>query len=239
MINTNRLADVFVEAADTLVDEFDLVDFLSLLTQHAAEITGWSAVGLMLTDLRGDLQYMASSSEDARLMELLQLQNSEGPCVDCFRTGQPVANSDLGSAADRWPIFAPRAVAAGFRSVHAFPLRLRDRVIGAMNSFGVESTALESDSARAVQALADIATISLLQEQAIARADTLTQQLQFALNSRVTIEQAKGAVARALSISVEEAFTLLRAQARNRRCPLTELAEEVVNNPLSMASLTE
>lgn len=237
LISTNRLADVFVEAADTLTDEFDLVDFLTILTLRAAEITGLTAVGLMLTDLRGDLHYMASSTEDARLMELLQLQNSEGPCIDCHRRGEPVACTDLTTADSRWPVFASAAVASGFSSVHAFPLRLRDRVIGALNMFGDSPNRIDDDSSRLVQALADVATIAILQERAIARADTLAEQLQYALNSRVIVEQAKGAISRALGISVVNAFDLLRNHARDHRRPLTEVAERIVNNPQAMTDL--
>jgi transcriptional regulator with GAF, ATPase, and Fis domain len=238
MISTNRLADVFVEVADTLVDDFDLVDFLNNVTAHAAEITGWAAVGLMLSDAHGELHYMASSTEDARLMELLQLQDSEGPCVDCHRTGEPVASADLGAETARWPLFAPQAAAAGFQCVHAFPMRLRTQVIGALNAFGVDPTPLTEESIRVVQALTDIATIAIIQEQAISQADTLTGQLQYALNSRVIIEQAKGAIARAFGITVEQAFTVLRNHARTNQRRLTELAHEIVNDPAMMATLS-
>jgi len=231
MISTSRIADILVEVADTLVDDFDVVDFLNRLAARAAEITGWAAVGLMLTDLRGELQYVASSTDDAKLMELLQLQNSEGPCVDCFRSGTHVASHDLASDSVRWPVFAPRAVAAGFASVHAFPLRLREHVIGALNTFGVEPAPLSGESIRLVQALADVATIAIIQERAIAQADLLTEQLQHALNSRLVIEQAKGVVARALGTTVEDAFELLRTNARRERRRLTDLAHEVVTSP--------
>ena len=231
MIAIEQLADVFVDVADTLVTDFDLIEFMHSLAGHAAEITGTAAVGVMLTDQDGHLHYMGSSSESARLLELFQLQNEEGPCLDCYRSGAPVEHTDLARAVDRWPAFAPRALEAGIRSVHAIPMRLRDRVIGAMNLFGAEPAPLSPDHVRVVQALADLATIGIIQEQAMTRAEVLNEQLQAALNSRIVIEQAKGAVAQTFDISVEEAFELLRSQARSRRVLLTELAQSVLRSP--------
>src|SRR5688500_16038014 len=135
-ISTRRLSDVFVEVADTLVAEYDLIEFLQMVTDRTAEITGASDVGLLLADQRGRLQFVAASNEDEKRLEILQLQNREGPCLDAFRTGQPVVDTDMESAGDRWPIFAPRAATAGYRSVHALPMRLRSEVIGAMGVFG-------------------------------------------------------------------------------------------------------
>jgi GAF domain-containing protein len=234
MISTNRLAEVFVEVADTLVDDFDLVEFLHKLARRAAEITEGSAVGLMLSDTEGLLQHMATSTEDARLLELLQLHNHQGPCVDCHRTGEPVSCVDLRTADARWPTFASHAVTLGVLSVHTFPMRLRDRAIGAMNVFGQEAEPLSADRARLVQALADVATIAITQERAIARADVLTEQLQFALDSRLVIEQAKGAVASSLGIGVDEAFEVMRRHARNERIRLTDLAQSLVTDPTAM-----
>ena len=239
MIARERLADVFVDVADTLVTDFDLIDFMHTLAGHAAEITGTAAVGVMLSDHDGNLHYMGSSSESARLLELFQLQNQEGPCLDCYRSGRPVEHVDLGRARERWPAFAPRALEAGIQSVHAIPLRLRNRVIGAMNLFGADRTRLAPEYVRMVQALADLATIAIIQEQAMARAGVLNEQLQAALNSRIVIEQAKGAVAQTFGISVEEAFELLRSMARSRRVLLTELAQSVLRSPEAARELRQ
>src|SRR4051794_3130359 len=135
-VSAERLAAIFVEVADTLVAEFDLLEFLHTLTERAAGLVDAAAVGLMLADQRGRLEFMAGSDENVRLVELFQLQNQEGPCLDAYRTGKPVINVDLEAAVGRWPQFVPRAMAAGFRSVHAFPLRLREQVVGALNVFG-------------------------------------------------------------------------------------------------------
>src|SRR6478735_3894473 len=156
MISTTRLADLFVEVADTLVDQFDLVDFLHHVTRNAAEITNSSAAGLMLADHDDTLRFMASSTEDARLLELFQVQNSEGPCLDAHRTGEEVADVSIADAVDRWPVFAPRALELGFLSARCFPMRLREHVIGAMNVFRTDERRLSDEERRVARALSDI-----------------------------------------------------------------------------------
>src|ERR1022692_5207055 len=129
------LSETFVELADTIVVGFDVIDFLHLLTDRSAQLLDVSAAGLLLADPRGDLRVVAASSERARLLELFQIQNDQGPCMDCFRSGQPVAVADLRTAARRWPRFVPAAQEAGFGSVQALPMRLREQTIGALNLF--------------------------------------------------------------------------------------------------------
>jgi transcriptional regulator with GAF, ATPase, and Fis domain len=237
-VSAERLARIFVEVADTLVDEFDLIEFLHLLADRTAGLAGASAVGLLLADQRGNLEFVAGSDENVRLLELFQLQNQEGPCLDAFRTARPVINADLRTAGARWPRFAPHATAAGFRSVHAFPLRLRSEVIGALNLFGADVGAFDEADVRIVQAVADVATIGLLQERTIHRSEVLTEQLQGALNSRIVIEQAKGAIAQAHGVSVDEAFTRMRDHARRNNRRLSELAHTLVTDPTSIPELT-
>ena len=237
-VSPERLARIFVEVADTLVDEFDLLDFLHTLTDRAGSLVGAAAAGLMLADERGHLEFMAGSDENVRLVELFQLQNEQGPCLEAFRTGRSVINVDLAAATDRWPLFAPRATAAGFQSVHAFPLRLRSQVIGALNVFGKSMGGdFEDGDVSIMQALADVATIGLMQERAIRRSEALTEQLQGALNSRVIIEQAKGALAQVHGISVDEAFRQIRTYARSHNRKLTEVAEVVVTDLSSLPGL--
>ena len=223
-----QLADVFVEMADTLVDDFDVVDFLSVLTERCEQLLGVSAAGLLLTDGQGTLKVVAASSERTRLLELFQLQTDQGPCLDCFRTGQPVSVDDL-PAAGKWPLFTAAAADVGFAAVHALPMRLRTDVIGALNFFDAAPGPLSTDKLRIGQALADVATIGLLQQRAIHSRDMVTEQLQTALNSRVLIEQAKGVVAERLQLDMVEAFTLLRTLARNSNRRLAELAEGIVD----------
>ncbi|GLZ00678.1 GAF and ANTAR domain-containing protein [Actinoplanes sp. NBRC 103695] len=228
-VSTERLATIFVEVADTLVDDFDLLDFLHMLTERAADLVSAAAVGLLLADQRGRLEFMAGSNEAVKLVELFQLQTHEGPCLEAFRTGRPVINVNLGKATPRWPRFAPAAAAAGFQSVHAFPLRLRSQVIGAMNVFGdTEGGDFDGSDVPVVQALADVAAIGLLQERSIRRGEVLTEQLQGALNSRVVIEQAKGAVAQAAGVDVDEAYAIIRSYSRRHNRKLSEVARALV-----------
>ncbi len=227
-IREERLAEVFVELADTLVDDFDLIEFLQTVTMRAVEVAGVGAAGVLLADQRGRLQFAAASNEATRLLELFQLQRGEGPCFDAFRNRTPVVEPDLSAAATTWPRFVEHAERAGIRSVHALPLRLRREVIGALNLFGWEPGSLSAEQVRVVQALADIAAIGLIQERALRRAETLTTQLQSALTSRVVIEQAKGAIARTHGVGVDDAFELLRASARSSNRKLVDLARDVV-----------
>jgi transcriptional regulator with GAF, ATPase, and Fis domain len=221
------LSDVFIEMADTLVDDFDLLDFLHVLTVRCVQLLDVDAAGLLLTDAQGDLQVVAASTERTRLLELFQLQTAEGPCLDCFHTGTPVSVDDLTSAG-KWPRFTAAASEVGFLAVHALPMRLRTDVIGALNLFGTAPGALDMEKLRLGQGLADIATVGLLQQRAINRRDAVTEQLQAALNSRILIEQAKGLLAERLQVNVAEAFAILRSSARSRNRRLSDLARALV-----------
>ena len=230
-ISAQRVAEVFVEVSDTLVDDFELMDFLHMLTLRTAELAGASVVGVVLADPHGHLHFMAASQEDAKLLELFQLQNDEGPCLDAFRTATPVVNTDLRDADTRWPQFASHAITAGFRCVHAFPLRLRSQALGALNVFGADDgKRLHDADISVIQALADVATIALIQERAVTRSGVLTEQLQGALNSRVIIEQAKGAIAQAHGIGVDDAFTMIRAYARSTNRRIGDVAHGIVTD---------
>ena len=233
-----QLADAFVELADTMVADFDVIDFLHTLTERSVQLLDASAAGVLLADPRGELRLVAASTEAARVLELFQLQNDQGPCLDCFRTAQPVAAPDLTTVQQRWPRFAPAARQAGFAAVQALPMRLREQVIGALNLFRAGPGAFATADIRVGQALADVATIGLLHERGMRRNDTLNEQLQTALNSRVVIEQAKGKLAERLGLDMGQAFSLLRefARARNRR--LSELAQALVDGTESLTGLT-
>ena len=222
------LSEAFVELTDTMVADFDLIDFLHVLTGRSVALLNVSAAGLLLADPRGELRVVAASSEAARVLELFQLQSDQGPCLDCYRNGEPVAAADLGTD-QRWPEFAAAAAQAGFHAVQALPMRLRDQVIGALNLFRDAPGAFDAEEVHVGQALADVATISLLHERSMRRTDTLNEQLQTALNSRVVIEQAKGKLAERLGIDVDQAFSLLRAQARSSNQRLSDLARGFVD----------
>jgi transcriptional regulator with GAF, ATPase, and Fis domain len=224
-----QLTDVFVEIADTLIADFDVIDFLHVLAERCVQVLDVAAAGLLLTDQQGTLQVVAASTERTRLLELFQLQTDQGPCVECFRSGQPVSVADLPATAGRWPSFTVAAAEVGFAAVHALPMRLRDEVIGALNLFDTTPRALDESKLRIGQALADVATIGLLQERAIRRRETLAEQLQTALTSRIVIEQAKGVVAERLHVDMDQAFTLLRDTARGHNRRLSDLAHAIVD----------
>lgn len=231
------LVETFVALADTLVDDFDVVEFLSLLTSRVVELSIATEAGILLADETGDLQVMAASKERTRLLELFQIQNAEGPCRECYLTGQPVAVPDLELERDRWPRFAPRALEVGFRSVQAVPLRLRGEVLGAMNLFIAEPGGVVSADLPLVQALADIATIGLLQRRTTLNAQLHLGQVQHALHSRIVIEQAKGIIAQQAGISVDDAFERLRTHSRNHNRAVHDLALAVIDGELSATSL--
>ena len=227
-MDAELLSDTFVDLADTLVADFDVIDFLHLLTDRSAALLGASAAGVLLADPRGQLRVAAASSEAAGLVELFQIQNDQGPCLDCFRTAAPVTAADLTGPDQPWPRFAAAATAAGFRAVEAVPMRLRDQVIGALNLFATSPGAFSPAALRVGQALADVATIGLLQERHLRRSETVAEQLQAALNSRVVIEQAKGKLAERNRVDMDQAFRLLRDHARNTNQRLTDLARDFI-----------
>lgn len=227
------LAQTLVDLADTLVDDFDVVDLLTLLADRCVEVLDVSAAGLMLVAPEGDLRVVASSSDAMRVLELFELQSAQGPCMDSYRTGVPVVNHDLAADPDRWPQFAPVAITAGFRSVHALPMRLRGVVIGALNLFRTDEGGLDETDMLAAQAFADVATIAILQHRAVVEAQVLNEQLHHALNSRIAIEQAKGMLAERAGVDMEAAFARLRSHARNQNRRLADVARDVVAGVLT------
>jgi GAF domain-containing protein len=231
------LADRFVALADTLVEDFDVVDLMNQLVGTCLELLRADAAGLMLRDTRGGLQLVASSSEESRLLELLQLQNHEGPCLDCVDKAQPVTADKISEETARWPHFAPLAEELGYLSVTAVPLRLRDQVVGGLNLFRTTEPPLARSEQRLAQALADIATIGLLQQRAVSRANTLAEQLQRPLTRRVVIEQAKGVLAEFGGVDMETAFGLMRGFARNSNVRLSDVAHSVVRRTIPLESI--
>ena len=237
MPDLEHLSRTFVELADTLVDEFDVVDLYAMLSERCVELFDVTAAGLVLADTYGTLRLVASTSEAIETVELFQIQNDEGPCLDCFRERRAIFVADIASERGRWPRFTPFATDAGFRAVSAFPMRLRSRVLGALNLFSTTPDAMPPSDADSAQALADVATIALLQHRAVHDAETISAQLEGALHSRVAIEQAKGVVAESLGVDMQTAFTLLRGHARAHQRALSEVAEEVAAKKLIPSTL--
>ncbi|QIB48259.1 GAF and ANTAR domain-containing protein [Streptomyces aureoverticillatus] len=236
-MNERLLAKTFVELADTLVADFDLIDFLRLLTDRCVGMLGASAAGVLLADRDGELRVMAASDEQVRLLELFQIQNDEGPCLECFRAGSPVTVPDLRTETARWPRFAVQARLHGFGAVQALPMRLRDEVVGALNLFRTAPGPFDPAGTPIAQALADVATISLLQQRSTHRSTVLNEQLQTALNTRVLIEQAKGKLAERHNIDMEQAFTALRRYARAHNRRLSDVARALIDDTEPLAGL--
>ncbi|MGD9701156.1 MAG: GAF and ANTAR domain-containing protein [Acidimicrobiia bacterium] len=231
------LARTMVELADTLVDDFDIVDLLTTLADRCVAVLDIAAAGIMLAGADGELRLMTSSSETMRVVELFELQSQEGPCLDCYRTGSAVVNHDLATSNGRWPRFAPVAVEAGFRAADAIPMRLRGDVIGALNLFRSETGSLSDSDVAVAQALADIATIAILQHRTAVEAQVLNAQLTNALSSRIVVEQAKGMVAEHGQLPMEQAFERLRHHARSHNLLLADLARDIIAGTVDLASL--
>lgn len=232
-----RINNAFVTLADTLTSDFDVVDLLHTLVEETAQILGIEAGGLMLADPQGHLQLMTSTSESADLVEIMQLAAAAGPCIDCFNTGTAVSVPDIQQSDGRWPAFQRAALQQGFHSVHATPMKLRGQIIGTMNLFGTSRGAVSDRDAAVAKALADVATIGILQERLIREGQVIAEQLHSALDSRVIIEQAKGIIAHSQSVDMGDAFSVLRSYARNNNVTIRSVAEQISNRTLTVHAM--
>jgi GAF domain-containing protein len=232
MTREAEVVQSLVELADTLVDDYDVIDVLSGLADRCVRLLGASAAGVMLAAPSGELRLVASSSEAMRVVELFELQAQEGPCLDAYRTGERVGHESLLAGAGRWPRFATVAIEAGFRSALALPLRLRDATIGALNLFSDEDRPMDEADVLVARAFADLAAISVLHQRATTEAQRINEQLTNALNSRIVIEQAKGVVFERAGVDMAEAFSRLRAYARDQNLRLTEVARAAIDGTL-------
>lgn len=230
----HKLLGVFVNLADTLVDDFDIVDVLQRLVDDCISLFDASAAGILLLSPSNLLEVIASTSERSELVELMQLRVGAGPCVQAATAGEVVSVDDIDQIAHRWPAFAADARASGFSSIHAIPLRLRDSTLGSLNLFRDEPGALNAPDAAAARALADIATISILQQRLVEESELAQAQLQRALDSRVVIEQAKGYLAQMLDIDMDEAFARIRSHARSTQTRIGVVARDVIAGRLSL-----
>jgi GAF domain-containing protein len=231
-----RLTAAFVTLADTLTTEYDVVDLLDLLVRECTEILDVEAGGLMLADSEGNLQLVASTSEQVELVEIMQLNAGLGPCLDCYATGEPVSVDDIERGSDRWPDFRAAALEQGFHAVYAAPMKLRGNVIGTMNLLSASTGVLNDRDVAVAQALTDVATIGILQERMIRESGLISEQLQRALDSRILIEQAKGVLSQTGQMSMDEAFKAIRGYARRHQLTLHTVAEGVTDRSLNVLS---
>lgn len=239
MTREEQVLAAMLQAVDTLVDDFDLIDFLHQLCDRCNELLDVSAVGIMLADPDGGLQLIAASDEHTRLLELFAVQTDEGPCVETQRSGTAHVNIALGSpeAAAGFPRFAEQALAAGYATTHALPMRLRQQNVGALNLFDNRAKTLSDSDARVAQALADVATIAILQQRSLVHSNVERAQLRAALSSRIVIEQAKGILTERWQTSTDQAFDALRRHARSHHHSLTELCRQVIDGTLDTSAL--
>ncbi|MGP4051946.1 GAF domain-containing protein [Streptomyces sp. 2A115] len=239
MAREQRLVEVFVEVADSLVEDFDVIDLLQRLSTRCVELLDVSAAGILLVDAHGELQIIAASDEHTRLLELFALQHDQGPCVECYTTGAARTNIDLTDreTSESWPGFAVRARETGYVATHAFPLRLRNRVVGALNLFQRTPHRLGEADIALAQALADVATISILQQRTLEQSHVENSQLQTALTSRILVEQVKGVLAERWNVSVDDAFATFRSYARGRQLRLTALAAQIIAGDFDTADI--
>ncbi|MCF3960226.1 GAF and ANTAR domain-containing protein [Streptomyces fuscigenes] len=234
MSREQQVSAVFVQVADSLIDDFDLIEFLQQLCGHCVMLLDVSAAGILLADERDILQTVAASDETTEMLELFALQHDQGPCLECYSSGRARTNIDLGNSAavSAWPAFAAQARRSGLHTSHVFPLRLRDRAVGALNLFHHGSQSLTSQDASLAQALADVATIALLQQRDIGREQQEKAQLQYALTSRITIEQAKGILAERWNSTPDTAFRALRSYARTHQLRVSDCARGIIDQTL-------
>lgn len=237
MSREERINEAFLKVADTLMDSYDVVDLLSMLVHECTDLLGQQGGGILIADVTGDLELLASTSEAAEFVEVMQLAAGLGPCVECFETGKPVAVPDISAIGDRWPQFQKAALARGFHSLHATPMRLRGKVVGTMNLMGTSTGGLDDRDVALAQALADVAIIGILQERSLRDPRILSEQLHLALDTRVLVEQAKGVLAHVIGLDMEDAFNTLRRYGRENRLPLREVAEGVVNRSIDASTL--
>jgi GAF domain-containing protein len=237
MTREQRIVETFVELANTMVDDFDVIEFLHRLAERCVELLDCTEAGLLLVDAAGVLRVMASSSERSDALDLMQTQNEEGPCFECFHRGEAVSSTDLTNELARWPTFAPAAVARGFYSVQALPMRASGDTIGALNLFRSQPGVIWDDDLPVGQGMADIAAVALLHERSLRESRGRVDQLQGALSSRVVIEQAKGVLAERAGISLDSAFARLRGYARTNNRRLSEVAGELIDGRLEPAAL--
>lgn len=229
----------FVELSTELVNDYDMLEMLANLTTHCVSLLDVGSAGLLLANDRGVLHLAAASSERTQQLELFQLQRDEGPCLDCYRDGVAVSVPDLEAERERWPQFSTVALDAGFKSVHAVPMRLRGDTLGGLGLFGDRVGTLDDNDLDLAQALAHVACVAIVNEKSAADRTSVNTQLQHALTSRIVLEQAKGVIAHSGNLEIDDAFNILRRYARENGLKLSAVAADLVNRKLRAEKLLQ
>jgi GAF domain-containing protein len=226
----SRLLAAVSLLTDTLAEDYDVIDLLQVLVDTMIEVLEVDAAGVLLADpVSGALDLVASTDDSTRFVEAMRLGAVDGPYVEAFREARTVSIADVETLSERFQEFHDSAVAKGFRSVHALPMRLRNRTIGAVSLFRSEVGELDAGDQRAARALTDVTTVGILHERSFRASELLRRQLEHALDSRVVIEQAKGVLAQTHAISMNEAFRRIRDRSRSERAPIAEVAQRIVD----------
>lgn len=214
-----RVAEAVLDLARR-VSDFDVLDLLHDLTDHALTLLTGQGIGITIVDARGRVRYLTASDERCRKLEEIQIELGEGPCVDSARSTNPlgpIAFGDGSPGAMRWPRFAAHFHTARVIAIAAVPLRTSETTIGALNLINTRPPVLTSLDLDVAQALADADAVCFLNRRRPREQAEITDQLLAALNHRITIEQVKGVLAERFRISMDEAFARLRGHAPRRR----------------------
>ncbi|MGW0903191.1 ANTAR domain-containing protein [Streptomyces sp. NPDC002853] len=235
MSREQHIARTFVELADTLVEDFDVIDFLHQMTVRCQELLDVTDAAVFLAHPNLNLHSPAPCDPSPALQDVVDAACRQGPAVDAHRTTRPVASLRLVDAAARWPQFTPHLLNAGYTLATALPMRLRQDNIGSLLLLHTGDRALNPDDLALAQALADAATIGLIQARTIRQQHTVNEQLHGALQSRIIIEQAKGVLAARSNVTLNQAFDVLRRYARQHRILLSRVARDVIESGLTPA----
>ncbi|POH66023.1 MULTISPECIES: GAF and ANTAR domain-containing protein [Cryobacterium] len=224
--------EVFVAIADTVQTGHDVIDTMDVLVRGCTMFTAAIAAGILLADSSDVLHVAASSSERASDVEEEQLGAHEGPCLDAYRSGATIEVPSIADARGTWPAFSDIAEARGYRAVHSVPIRFGSQRLGAMNLFLAEPGRLSGRDAELAEAMALYAANSVEQHRKLHSHIAVRDQMKVMLEDRVLIEQAKGTLAQRYGVPMDDAFGLLRAEARRMHASLRDTAAKIVVRPL-------
>ncbi|MGW7412317.1 GAF and ANTAR domain-containing protein [Streptomyces sp. NPDC054863] len=228
-----HIAKAFVSLADSFAEDVDPTVLLDRLAAHCVALTSTDAAGIMMIDARGSLRTMAVSDSRAALLELFQMQSGQGPCIDAWHEQHRLDVPDLATQESRWPDFVPLARELGFRGAYALPMKVNGQGVGALNLLREDPGTLTDTELALAQALADVACVAVVRWQADpARPHDVLTQVQAAVSVKATIETAKGLLAAAGGIGVQEADAALHRYSRLHGMSPSDAAQQLVRRTL-------